>query len=94
MTRKKLTILAGAATPPLGSAPSLALDARMTRICTRKLRLVLRALLLVSAAGAAANCYGQSIAALAKQFGGLNAAAQFYPSVSALQNEVIDFCQG
>ena len=38
------------------------------------------------------NCYGQSIAALTKQFGGLNAAARNYPTVSALQNEVIAFC--
>jgi YVTN family beta-propeller protein len=41
-----------------------------------------------------ANCYSSSIAALAKQFGGLNGAAQNYPSVSALENEVFAFCEG
>jgi YVTN family beta-propeller protein len=40
------------------------------------------------------NCYGVGIAALAREFGGLAAAAQNYPSVSALQDDVIAFCEG
>jgi hypothetical protein len=43
-----------------------------------------------------ANCHGQSVSALAKQFGGLNnAAAELgYPSVDALQNAIMEFCGG
>ena len=42
-----------------------------------------------------ANCHGQSVSALAKQYGGLNnaAAALGYPSVSALQNAIMQFCE-
>jgi YVTN family beta-propeller protein len=41
-----------------------------------------------------ANCYGQSVSALAKQYGGLNnaAAALGYPSVNALQNAIEAYC--
>jgi len=41
-----------------------------------------------------ANCHGQSVSALAKQYGGLNnaAAALRYPSVNALQNAIMEFC--
>jgi YVTN family beta-propeller protein len=54
MTKLKLTLLAAAATLSLTNpASSFAADARMTHICTRKLRLVLRVLLLVWAAGSA-----------------------------------------
>src|SRR6516162_7651936 len=54
MTKPKLTFLVEAASLSLaGSAPSFAADARMTHICSRKLRLVLRVLLLVWAAGSA-----------------------------------------
>jgi hypothetical protein len=43
-----------------------------------------------------ASCHGQSISALAKQFGGLNnaAAALNYPSVDTLQNAIMEFCGG
>jgi len=43
-----------------------------------------------------ANCHGQSVSALARQFGGLNAAAEAlgYPSVDALQNAIMEFCGG
>jgi hypothetical protein len=43
-----------------------------------------------------ANCYGQSVSALARQFGGLNnaAAALGFPSVRALQDVIIVFCEG
>jgi uncharacterized repeat protein (TIGR03803 family) len=43
-----------------------------------------------------ANCHGQSISALAKQYGGLNnaAAALGYPSVSALQDAILAHCGG
>ena len=43
-----------------------------------------------------ANCHGQSVSALAQQFGGLNAAAAAlgFPSVSALQNAIMAFCEG
>jgi hypothetical protein len=42
------------------------------------------------------NCYGKSVSALAKQFGGLNAAAAAlgFPSVKALQNAIQVFCGG
>jgi YVTN family beta-propeller protein len=42
-----------------------------------------------------ANCYGQSVSALARQYGGLNnaAAALAYPSVSALQNAIDAYCE-
>jgi hypothetical protein len=41
-----------------------------------------------------ANCHGQSVSALARQYGGLNgaAAALGFPSVSALQNAILAFC--
>jgi hypothetical protein len=41
-----------------------------------------------------ANCTGQSVSALAKQYGGLNNAAEAlgYPSVSALQNAIMGYC--
>jgi hypothetical protein len=41
------------------------------------------------------NCYGQRVSALAKQYSGLNnaAAAMGYPSVSALQNAIVAFCE-
>jgi YVTN family beta-propeller protein len=41
------------------------------------------------------NCHGQSVAALAQQFGGLNAAAAAlgFPSVQALQAAIRAFCQ-
>ena len=41
------------------------------------------------------NCHGQSVAALAKQFGGIDAAAAAlgYPSVKALQNAIKAFCR-
>jgi len=43
-----------------------------------------------------ANCYGQSVSALAQQYGGFNnaTAALGYPSTSALQNAVEDYCEG
>jgi sensor domain CHASE-containing protein len=42
------------------------------------------------------NCHGQSVAALAHQYGGLNnaAAALGYADVSALQNAILGFCEG
>ena len=42
------------------------------------------------------NCHGQSVSALARQYGGLNAAAAAlgYADVSALQNAIIAFCGG
>jgi len=42
-----------------------------------------------------ANCYGQSVSALARQYGGLNnaAAALGFSSVSALQNAIMAFCE-
>src|SRR5215469_7743967 len=52
MTKTKLTLLASTATLSLaGSVSSFAVDAKMPHICTRKLRLVLRVLLLVWATG-------------------------------------------
>jgi hypothetical protein len=41
-----------------------------------------------------ANCHGQSVSALARQYGGLNsaAAALGYADVSALQNAILAFC--
>jgi hypothetical protein len=43
-----------------------------------------------------ANCHGQSVSALARQFGGLNNAAADlgYSSVSALQSAVMKYCEG
>jgi hypothetical protein len=43
-----------------------------------------------------ANCHGQSVSALARQFGGLNnaAAALAFSSVQALQDAIMAFCQG
>jgi hypothetical protein len=43
-----------------------------------------------------ANCHGQSVSALARQFGGLNAAAQAlgYSDVNALQQAIMEFCEG
>lgn len=43
----------------------------------------------------ASNCHGQSVAALAKQFGGLDAAAAAlgFPSVKALQTAIRTFCR-
>ena len=43
-----------------------------------------------------ANCHGQSVSALARQYGGLNsaAAALGYADVSALQNAIMGFCGG
>ena len=42
-----------------------------------------------------ANCHGESISALAKQFGGLDTAASAlgFPSVQALQNSFTTFCE-
>ena len=42
-----------------------------------------------------ANCHGQSVSVLARQYGGLNnaAAALGYPSVSALQNAIEAYCE-
>jgi hypothetical protein len=42
------------------------------------------------------NCYGQSVSALAGQFGGLNAAAAAlgYSSVQVLQNNIAAYCAG
>jgi uncharacterized repeat protein (TIGR03803 family) len=41
------------------------------------------------------NCFGQSVSALARQYGGLNAAAEAlgFPSVRALQKAILDFCE-
>jgi hypothetical protein len=43
-----------------------------------------------------ANCHGQSVSALARQYGGLNnaAAALGYSDVSALQGAIMAFCGG
>jgi hypothetical protein len=43
-----------------------------------------------------ANCYGQSVSALARQFGGLNAAAAAlgFSGIRALQNVILAFCGG
>jgi YVTN family beta-propeller protein len=43
-----------------------------------------------------ANCHGQSISALTKQYGGLNNAAAklAFDSVNALQNAIMEFCEG
>ena len=42
------------------------------------------------------NCHGQSVAALAQEFGGLKAAAAAlgFPSVQALQDAIKAFCHG
>jgi len=42
-----------------------------------------------------ANCYGQSVSALARQYGGFNNAATAlgYADVSALQNAIMEFCE-
>jgi len=42
-----------------------------------------------------ANCHGKSVSALARQFGGLNAAAAAlgFPSVQALQDAIMAFCE-
>jgi YVTN family beta-propeller protein len=42
-----------------------------------------------------ADCYGQSVSALARQYGGLNsaAAALGFSSVAALQNAIMAFCR-
>jgi hypothetical protein len=42
-----------------------------------------------------ANCHGQSVSALARQYGGLSgaAAALGYSNVSALQNAILTFCE-
>jgi YVTN family beta-propeller protein len=41
------------------------------------------------------NCHGVSVSALARQYGGLNAAAAAlgFPSVAALQNAIMAFCE-
>ena len=41
------------------------------------------------------NCHGQSVSALAQQFGGLDAAATAlgFPSVQALQDAIREFCE-
>jgi len=43
-----------------------------------------------------ANCYGESVSALARQYHGLNAAAaaQEFSSVRELQNAISEFCEG
>jgi YVTN family beta-propeller protein len=43
-----------------------------------------------------ANCFGKSISALARQFGGLNnaAASLGFPSVRALQDAILEYCHG
>ena len=43
-----------------------------------------------------ANCFGQSVSALARTFGGFSraAAALGFPSVGALQNAILAFCGG
>jgi hypothetical protein len=43
-----------------------------------------------------ANCLGQSVSALAREFDGLNEAAAHlgYPSVGALQHAILTFCEG
>jgi YVTN family beta-propeller protein len=43
-----------------------------------------------------ANCVGVSVAALIRQYGGLNAAAAAlgYPSVQVLQQAIMEFCEG
>ena len=42
------------------------------------------------------NCHGKSVSALAQQYGGLNnaAAALGYPSVQALQDAIMTYCEG
>ncbi len=42
------------------------------------------------------NCFGKSVSALAREYGGLNAAAAAlgYPSVRALQEAIIGYCEG
>jgi uncharacterized repeat protein (TIGR03803 family) len=42
------------------------------------------------------NCFGQSVSALATKFGGLNGAADDlgHPSVRALQDAILEFCEG
>jgi hypothetical protein len=44
----------------------------------------------------APNCHGESVSALAQQFGGLDAAAAAlgFPSVQALQDAIEEFCEG
>ena len=41
------------------------------------------------------NCFGKSVSALVRQYGGLNAAAAAlgFPSVRALQNVIVEFCE-
>lgn len=43
-----------------------------------------------------ANCHGESVSALARQFGGRKRAAEAlgYASVDALQNAIMEFCEG
>ena len=43
-----------------------------------------------------ANCHGQSVSVLARQYGGLNgaAAALGYSDVPGLQNAILAFCEG
>jgi hypothetical protein len=43
-----------------------------------------------------ANCYGKSVSALVPQYHGLNAAAAAlgFASIRALQNAILEFCEG
>jgi hypothetical protein len=43
-----------------------------------------------------ANCYGQSVSVLVRQYHGLNAAAAAlgYPRVRALETAILAFCEG
>jgi hypothetical protein len=43
-----------------------------------------------------ANCYGQSVSALVRQYRGLNAAAEAlgFSNVKALQNAILAYCGG
>jgi hypothetical protein len=42
------------------------------------------------------NCHGESVSALARQYGGLEAAAAAlgFPNVEALQDAIQEFCEG
>jgi hypothetical protein len=42
-----------------------------------------------------ANCHGKSVSALVRQYHGLNAAAAAlgFPTVRALENAILEFCE-
>ena len=87
---------ASAADMPVPATPLARLATGIRRNPTIAFGVFIKPALRFAGTPGKANCYGQSVAALAQQYHGLNAAAAAlgFSSIRALEKAILEFCEG